>query len=206
MADFTVDTLCGKAPMTVSFIDKSVGSVNDWIWNLGDGTVSKEKNPVHTYTVPGTYDVSLTVSDGENIHELYKTSYIQVAYADYPEMLEVEDVPNDQGGWVFVNFRRSGYDTAVPGVTDSPSNGVEMYSVEISENGNDWISANTTVAYGSDMYTVMVNTFRDSSATSSAIADFRVVASMMEGNYPSSVRIGYSVDNIAPPCSRRIDR
>ena len=33
------------------------------VWNLGDGTSSAAQNPAHTYAVPGTYLVSLTVSN-----------------------------------------------------------------------------------------------------------------------------------------------
>ena len=34
-------------------------------WNFGDGTTSKEQNPVHVYAKAGTYKVSLKVSDGK---------------------------------------------------------------------------------------------------------------------------------------------
>lgn len=33
-------------------------------WNFGDGTTSKEKNPLHVYSAPGSYTISLTVSNG----------------------------------------------------------------------------------------------------------------------------------------------
>ena len=35
-----------------------------FLWNFGDGTSSAEVSPVHTYTAPGTYSVSLTVDGG----------------------------------------------------------------------------------------------------------------------------------------------
>lgn len=34
--------------------------VDEFLWNFGDGTFSNEENPVHVYTLPGTYTVSLT--------------------------------------------------------------------------------------------------------------------------------------------------
>lgn len=34
-------------------------------WSFGDGTTSNEVGPVHTYTQAGSYQVTLTVSDGE---------------------------------------------------------------------------------------------------------------------------------------------
>ena len=33
-------------------------------WSFGDGDVSSEQNPQHTYTANGVYPVQLTVSDG----------------------------------------------------------------------------------------------------------------------------------------------
>lgn len=34
-------------------------------WDFGDGVQSVAQNPLHTYTQPGTYEVTLTVSDGK---------------------------------------------------------------------------------------------------------------------------------------------
>jgi|GEM_PF-1813496 len=46
------------------FTDSSVtGTLISRLWDFGDSTTSIEKNPVHTYTNPGTYHVCLTVTD-----------------------------------------------------------------------------------------------------------------------------------------------
>lgn len=34
-----------------------------WAWDFGDGATSTEQNPTHTYTTPGTYTVTLIVTD-----------------------------------------------------------------------------------------------------------------------------------------------
>jgi PKD repeat protein/uncharacterized protein YfaP (DUF2135 family) len=49
-----------------------------WNWDFGDGTTSTQQNPVKTYNNPGTYTVSLTVSDGSNEDTETKTNYITV--------------------------------------------------------------------------------------------------------------------------------
>jgi PKD repeat protein len=41
------------------------GSVTAWSWQLGDGATSAEQSPAHTYAAPGTYTVTLTVTDNE---------------------------------------------------------------------------------------------------------------------------------------------
>ena len=52
--------------LTANFTDASYdpdGFVVSWSWSFGDGATSGERNPAHTYSTPGTYEVTLTVSD-----------------------------------------------------------------------------------------------------------------------------------------------
>ncbi|MCB0780574.1 MAG: PKD domain-containing protein, partial [Flavobacteriales bacterium] len=49
----------GCAPLTVQFTNTSVQATN-FQWNFGDGSTSSATDPIHTYTVPGTYTVTLT--------------------------------------------------------------------------------------------------------------------------------------------------
>jgi hypothetical protein len=56
--------------LTVQFIDQSrPGSspIVEWYWEFGDGWASLDQNPVHTYPEPGTYTVSLTVTDASGL-------------------------------------------------------------------------------------------------------------------------------------------
>ncbi len=80
MADFTADSLAILAPSEVQFSDQSYGDISAWQWNFGDGTYSSEQHPVHTYTAPGLYTVSLTVtaSDGQTDTKI-QTNFITVA-------------------------------------------------------------------------------------------------------------------------------
>jgi PKD repeat protein len=61
-ADFYATPTSGFAPLAVAFTDASSGRTDRWSWNFGDGMTSTERHPVHTYTIPGTYTVKLTVS------------------------------------------------------------------------------------------------------------------------------------------------
>jgi PKD repeat protein len=66
IASFTFTT----EGLTASFTDASHdsdGDVVEWSWNFGDGTTSTEKNPVKNYSVDGTYNVSLTVTDNGSL-------------------------------------------------------------------------------------------------------------------------------------------
>jgi len=58
----------GCAPLTVKFNNKSKHG-ESYIWDFGDKQYSGEKNPVHTYFVPDSYIVKLTVHNlaGESV-------------------------------------------------------------------------------------------------------------------------------------------
>lgn len=45
----------------VAFIDESAGKINSWKWDFGDGTTSREQNPIHQYEDAGKYVVVLWV-------------------------------------------------------------------------------------------------------------------------------------------------
>lgn len=61
-------TTVACAPANVQFTDKSTpgqGSIVQWAWNFGDGTVSSDQNPTHTYTQTGYYTVTLAVTNSQ---------------------------------------------------------------------------------------------------------------------------------------------
>lgn len=64
IADFTVpDQICVNQPFTVD--NQSIFSQN-YTWNFGDGSdLQFGSNPTHTYLVPGTYEITLSVSSAE---------------------------------------------------------------------------------------------------------------------------------------------
>ncbi len=61
VADFEV-VPSGCAPLTVSFKNNSQYGTN-YTWDFGDGVYSREKEPVHTFYMPGEYLVHLTVNN-----------------------------------------------------------------------------------------------------------------------------------------------
>jgi serine protease len=56
--------------LTATFTDSSSDRNDDmvsWDWNFGDGAMSSDQNPVHTFAETGNYDVTLTVTDSEGL-------------------------------------------------------------------------------------------------------------------------------------------
>ncbi len=61
-ANFTYTTNLLQVQFTDTSTDTD-GSVTNWSWNFGDGNTSSTKDPVHSYSAAGTYEVALTVTD-----------------------------------------------------------------------------------------------------------------------------------------------
>ncbi len=59
----TPPPISGCAPFSTSF-GINDPNITSFAWDFGDGTTSNLAAPSHTYTTPGTYTVSLQVSDG----------------------------------------------------------------------------------------------------------------------------------------------
>ena len=62
VAGFFNDTVCAQLEMT--FTDTSTvisGTIVDWLWHFGDGGVSSNQHPTHTYATGGQYEVLLVV-------------------------------------------------------------------------------------------------------------------------------------------------
>lgn len=56
----------GCKPLLVNFsdiTDPGSGTAVAWQWDFGDGNISTQQNPSHTYTASGTYNISLKVTN-----------------------------------------------------------------------------------------------------------------------------------------------
>ena len=78
-ADFSAKPTSGTAPLIVTFIDTSTGNITDWAWNFGDATTGTAQTAVKTYSNPGSYTVSLTVSGPGGSNTTTKTISVTAA-------------------------------------------------------------------------------------------------------------------------------
>src|SRR5690606_13223067 len=64
VVDFTYSQVDGCLPVMVSFTNLSEYSNPDtYLWDFGDGNLSTEENPTHTYRENGVYTVTLQASN-----------------------------------------------------------------------------------------------------------------------------------------------
>ena len=67
----SADTHAGKAPLVVTFDSSGStdpdGNIVEYSWDFMDGNSSTDQNPVHVFTAPGSYLVTLTVTDDQGM-------------------------------------------------------------------------------------------------------------------------------------------
>jgi len=86
LSQFSADTLSICSFQPVSFTDLSApgsGSIDEWLWDFGDGNGSNEQHPTHTYETPGLYPVSLVVTNNHGCTDQHVAdNYIEVQAPD----------------------------------------------------------------------------------------------------------------------------
>lgn len=66
VADFTMPLLCtGRSLQFMDASALSVGTLDTWNWDFGNGETSTVQNPATTYTSTGTYNIQLQVTSKE---------------------------------------------------------------------------------------------------------------------------------------------
>jgi PKD repeat protein len=75
----TTDGGCsGPAPLTVTFVPAVAGNIDVFAWQFGDNTTASEPTPRHTYPLPGSYDVVLTVAGPQGSAARTRASFVTV--------------------------------------------------------------------------------------------------------------------------------
>ena len=80
IAAFSATPTLGCSPLQVQFTDLSQNNPTTYAWDIdNNGTTDyTTQNPLHTYTIPGTYSVKLTVTSGSGMNSATMTNMITV--------------------------------------------------------------------------------------------------------------------------------
>jgi uncharacterized repeat protein (TIGR02543 family) len=84
VANFGASPTSGPAPLVVAFSDLSTGSPTSWAWTFGDGATSTLRNPSHSYSAAGSFDVRLTATNANGPNSLTRLTLIQVSATARP--------------------------------------------------------------------------------------------------------------------------
>lgn len=119
-AAFTADANEGCEELTVNFEDISAGNVIEWAWEFegGDPATSNEQNPTVFYADPGSYDVTLTVSDGTNSDTYTSEDFITVFELPDVQFDQIPDQCINWPGYELTEGSPAGGEYSGPGVMD----------------------------------------------------------------------------------------
>lgn len=93
-------------PFTINFLDYSFGSPGNWYWTFGDGSSSSLQNPSHTYSLAGTYQVCLNISDSSGNCSDSLCDYVTVA--GFSSCMAYYTYSNPFGNWISFSDSSSG--------------------------------------------------------------------------------------------------
>lgn len=153
-ADFKSETVVGYAGSPISFTDGSLESGGDFAWDFGDGNTSTDQNPSHTYSAPGTYDVSLAINSAADTET--KANYITILPVKSVPYTptdggDFESNPDDFASASILNDVNLWERGAPTGTLNTPSSGTNAWKTRISGNltniGYDYSFALYTPAF-----------------------------------------------------------
>jgi gliding motility-associated-like protein len=139
VVDFNSPDTVGCFPKTIQFTDKSFaasGSISKWEWDFGDGTISADQHPFHTYTSAGSFNVSLKVTNSFGCTKtVTQTQYVKI----------------NEGAKAFFNINSAGLCTAPAAVqfNNTSTGSVASYVWNFGD-GNTSSAINPSHTYGTN--------------------------------------------------------
>jgi large repetitive protein len=102
-ADFDVQPQMGCEPLTVQFIQLATNT-DGYLWRFGDGEISTEANPIHTYSA-GVYNVTFIASiNGVCFDSLVMVDAVFAQNSPFADFEIIQSDPNNPTGVIqFVN-------------------------------------------------------------------------------------------------------
>ena len=80
ISDFSYNTTAIGTKFNDNSTDEN-GKIEKWHWDFGDGNTSNKKDPIHLYLHSGDYNVTLTVTDNNDLIDSITKKVIVLVYA-----------------------------------------------------------------------------------------------------------------------------
>lgn len=162
-AVITASATTGQAPLPITFsANNSVGngSITSYAWDFGDGVKSTIANVSHTYTVPGTYNVTLLVTNQYNLTNTQQMTIIVTA----PPVLTIHESGYSIYGTISNNVL-----TVKPTILVFDNNNQPVSNVTVNATWSGALTGNVTGVTGANgqapLTAVTSKTLRGASAT-----------------------------------------
>jgi PKD repeat protein len=148
----TIVTFDGTASYDPGHLGEPIidGIVN-WTWNFDDGTgpqVEYGPNPTHQFDIPGTYPVTLTVTDAAPLLPLTDTDEMNVTVVQIFDIDITESALSD--GWILISYPNQVEGDPLSVIVDIVDSGggfvqwdtVQWYDPQRAP-GTEWVSSST---------------------------------------------------------------
>jgi gliding motility-associated-like protein len=210
---FTANPTTVCAGSTVQFTDQSTGAPTSWNWTFPGGTPasSTAQNPIVTYNNPGTYSVTLTVTNGNGSNTATQTNYITVINCVPPQSsFSIDDsticagqcitLTNNSVGaisysWSFPGGTPASSTSQNPGTICYPNDGT--YTITLTVTNPNGSSTSTHTVIVSQGVTVFAN--NDTLIDSGQSVDLFALGTPPGGTYNWSPATGLTCTNCANP-------
>ncbi|MEP3209519.1 MAG: malectin domain-containing carbohydrate-binding protein [Maribacter sp.] len=152
--------LSGGAPLLVTFTGSNstdnVG-IASYMWDFGDGMTSTDADPEHIYTVPGTYNVVLTVTDDGGLTD---TDTLTITVSEDPtgkmDIILQSNPPNPADGFANIQVINQPADLTVMNITLHDVGGRYISGYLAEEIGQNGIYSVPVATLGNGIYFIRV--------------------------------------------------
>lgn len=205
-----------KFKLRTQFYDNSqtTSQVTEWLWNFGDGDTSNEQNPEHTYAQPGSYLVTLTVSDQSNNQTNVQDNFVRtINVTDQYCAIGALDTDNNITN-VMINNVDINFDPTESSYTETPIIIGNDKSLAIDIQGdtqstlnpitwNVWIDLNDNGIFGdtNEEHIVKKLTEKELPYQFNTLLDLSLLPN---DNTPKHIRISGEYSVITTPCQSKI--
>jgi PKD repeat protein len=157
-AAFTASSTSVCSGSSVTFTEQSSGPPTSWTWSFPGGTPSSYNGktpPAIVYNTPGTYDVSLTVTDATGTDTETKTGYITVknVFADFSGTPTSVVIGNTASFTDYSTCSPTAWSWSFPGGTPSTYSGQTPPAITYSTLGTYDVSLTVTKGSSNDTKT-----------------------------------------------------
>ena len=168
VVQFGAGNTTGCFPLPVQFLDSTTlvnSNISSWLWDFGDGIISSLKNPLHSYTTAGNFNVTLQIRNSSGcLSTKTKTSFVQINTGVLASF--TNNIPNSCSAPVTIKFQNQSSGTGTlsyqwsfgDGTNATDSNPTHVYTTSgsytvqlIVSNGNgctDTISKPKSISIG----------------------------------------------------------
>ena len=135
-SDFDGSGRCYKKPIT--FSPQTNDEYDDIIWNFGDGNTSNQETVTHTYSAPGTYEISMIISNQDGRDTAYASFTLVDVLYDTISVVVCDGESFMVGNDSYTYSKSGSYDITIPSVdgcdsivtvnlTVKPSHNISIY-------------------------------------------------------------------------------